>query len=139
MKYPSHILNKQFIIPILFLSFYWEMIKLLKLSLFNLSKVLLENLKCIRVVSLFSWIKKEIIYIKDSFIEIIQGIILVALTSSGLVFALLLRYLGYNGTIITFFGLISEFIALILCYFVFRKFIKSEEKTDLSSQKEKKI
>ncbi|MFX1568089.1 MAG: hypothetical protein ACFFCV_06955 [Promethearchaeota archaeon] len=91
------------------------------------------------MVSIFSWIKKEIIYIKDSFIEIIKGIILVALASSGLVFALLLRYLGYNGTIITFFGLISEFIALILCYFLFRKFIKPEEKSESSTQKEKKL
>jgi len=89
------------------------------------------------MVSIFSWIKKEIIYIKDSFIEIIKGIILVALSSSGLVFALLLRYLGYNGTIITFFGLISEFIALILCYFLIRKYLKIEEKRQLSTQKGK--
>ena len=90
------------------------------------------------MVSIFSWIKKEIIYIKDSFIEILKGIILVALISSGLVFALLLRYLGYNGTIITFFGLISEFIALILCYFLFRRYLKSEEKTEPSQLKRKK-
>ena len=90
------------------------------------------------MVSIFSWIKKEIIYLKDSFIEIIKGIILVALASSGLVFALLLRYLGYNGTIITFFGLISEFIALILCYFLFRSYLETEEKSELTTPKVKK-
>jgi hypothetical protein len=89
------------------------------------------------VTSIFSWIKKEIIYIKNSFIEIIKGIILVALASSGLMFALLSRYLGYNGTVITFFGLISEFIALIFCYFIFRNYLKLEEENQVSTQKEK--
>ncbi len=91
------------------------------------------------MVSIFSWIKKEIIYLKDSFVEIIKSIILVALACSGLLLALLLRYLGYNGTIITFVGLISEFIALILCYFLIRGYLKLEEKSELSTQKQKKI
>jgi hypothetical protein len=91
------------------------------------------------MVSIFSWIKKELVYIKDSFFEIIKGIILVVLASSGLVFALLLRYLGYNGTLITFIGITTEFFALLLCYLLFHKYLKSEEVTDTSKPKGKKI
>ncbi len=91
------------------------------------------------MVLIFSWIKKELIYIKDSLPEIIKGIILVALASSGIAFALLLRYLGYNGTIITFVGIVAEFISLFICYFLFRNYLKSEEKTESSKPKGKKI
>lgn len=82
------------------------------------------------MASIFAWIKKELVYLKDSFFEIIKGIIFVILASSGLACALLLRYLGFNGTIISFFGIITEFISLLLCYFLFRGYLKSEEKTE---------
>ncbi len=91
------------------------------------------------MASIFSWIKKELVYIKDSFFEIIKGIIFVILASTGLACALLLRYLGYNGTIITFFGIITEFISLLLCYFLFRGYLKSEEKTEPSKPKGKNL
>lgn len=91
------------------------------------------------MVLIFSWIKKELVYIKDSFSEIIKGIILVALASSGVVLALLFRYLGYNGTIITFVGIVTEFISLLVCYFLFRNYLPSEEKTEPSRPKGKKI
>ena len=91
------------------------------------------------MVLIFSWIKKELIYIKDSFSEIIKAIILVALSSSGVAFALLLRYLGYNGTIITFVGIITEFISLIICYFLFRNYLKSEEDSEPPRPKGKEI
>ncbi len=91
------------------------------------------------MVLLFSWIKKELIYIKDSLTEIIKGIILVALASSGLALALLLRYLGYNGTIITFVGIVAESVSLFICYFLFRNYLKSEEKIEPSKPKGKKI
>ncbi len=117
-----------------------EIIKILKYSLFNLYKIKLENTDYILMVLVVSWIKKELIYIKDSLAEIIKGIILVALASSGVAFALLLRYLGgYNGTIITFVGIVAEFISLFICYFLFRNYLKSEEKTESSKPKGKKI
>lgn len=88
--------------------------------------------------SIFSWIKKELVYIKKSFMDIIRGLILFILASSGLGIAIFLRYFGYNGTVITFFGLIVEFIALILCYLLLRGYIKSKEELDFSKPKEKK-
>jgi len=87
--------------------------------------------------SIFSWIKKELSYIKKSFMDIIRGLILFILASSGLSIAILLRYFGYNGTVITFFGLIVEFIALLLCYLLLKGYLKSKEEQDSSKPKEK--
>ncbi len=87
------------------------------------------------MVLVFLWIKKELIYLKDSFFEIIKGFILVILASAGLGCALFLRYLGFNGTIITLFGIITEIISLLLCYFLFRGYLKTEEKTEPSKSK----
>lgn len=89
------------------------------------------------MVLVFSWIKKELMYLKDSFFEIIKGFILVILTSAGLGCALFLRYLGFNGTIITLFGIITEIISLLLCYFLFRGYLKTEEKTEPSKSKKR--
>ena len=87
------------------------------------------------MVLVFSWIKKELIYLKDSFSEILKGFILVILASAGLGCALFLRYLGFNGTIITLFGIITEIISLLLCYVLFRGYLKTEEKTEPSKSK----
>lgn len=87
--------------------------------------------------SIFSWVKKELSYIKKSFMDIIRGLILFILASSGLSIAILLRYFGYNGTVITFFGLIVEFIALLLCYLLLKGYLKSKEEQDSSKPKEK--
>ncbi|GAG53976.1 unnamed protein product [marine sediment metagenome] len=61
-----------------------------------------------------------------------------ALVSSGLVCAIILRYLGYNGTEITFFSLAVELISLFLCYLLLKGFLKSEEDQDKSKGKESK-
>lgn len=87
--------------------------------------------------SVFSWIKKELGYIKDSFEEIVKGFIIFALASSGLVIAILLRYFGYNGTVITFFGLVVEFISLFLCYLLLKGYLRSKEDQEKSEIKEK--
>ncbi|MFX1309227.1 MAG: hypothetical protein ACFE9M_01585 [Promethearchaeota archaeon] len=89
--------------------------------------------------SVLSWIKKEIVYIKDSFFEIIKALFLVVLASSGLGFALILRYLGYNGTIISFVSIIAEIISLLLCYYLLRGYLKTEEKAEISKSKGKKL
>ena len=89
--------------------------------------------------SVLSWIKKEIGYIKDSFFEIIKALFLVILVSSGLGFALILRYLGYNGTIISFFSIITEIISLLLCYFLLRGYLETEETAETTKPKSKKL
>jgi hypothetical protein len=86
------------------------------------------------MASVFSWIKKEIVYIKDSFFELVKALFLVILASSGLGCAIFLRYLKYNGITITFFSLIVEFISLLLCYFLFKGYLKSEEKSEKTSK-----
>ncbi|MCK4687847.1 MAG: hypothetical protein KAT66_06940 [Candidatus Lokiarchaeota archaeon] len=91
------------------------------------------------MASPFTWIKKELGYIKDSFLEIIKGFILFILAFSGLGFALVLRYLGYNGTIISFLGVATELIALILCYFMFKGYVKPREEPEPSKPKGKKL
>ncbi|KKN63721.1 hypothetical protein LCGC14_0498860 [marine sediment metagenome] len=91
------------------------------------------------MVVLFLWIKKELIYLKDSFFEIIKAFIIVILASSGFGCALILRYLGYNGTIITFTSLIIELISLILCYLMFRGYIKSVDESESTKPTGKKI
>ncbi len=91
------------------------------------------------MASLFTWIKKELGYIKDSFLEIIKGFILFVLAFSGLGCAIILRYLGYNGTIISFLGVATELIALILCYFMFKGYVKPKEEPEPSKPKGKKL
>jgi hypothetical protein len=86
---------------------------------------------------LISWIKKELTYIKDSFIDIIKGFIFFILATSGLAVAIFLRYSGYDGTAITFVGLLVEFISLFLCYFLFKKYLKSKEELEKSNSKDK--
>ncbi|MFX0057667.1 MAG: hypothetical protein ACFE85_09555 [Candidatus Hodarchaeota archaeon] len=76
-----------------------------------------------------SWIKKQLRYLKDTFSQLIKGFLLFFLATSGLGIALLFRYLRYNGTIIAFVGIITEAVALILCYFVFRKYFTTKEET----------
>lgn len=88
--------------------------------------------------SLFSWIKKELAYVKTSFMDIINGFIVFILASSGLGVAILLRYLEFNGTVITFFGLIVEIFSLFLCYIILRGYLKSKEELEVSKPKEKK-
>ncbi|MFX1377000.1 MAG: hypothetical protein ACFFA0_14435 [Promethearchaeota archaeon] len=70
--------------------------------------------------------------------DIIRGFIVFILASSGLAIAIFLRYLGYNGTVITLFGLLVEFISLILCYFLLKKYIKSKEELEKSKLTKKK-
>ncbi|MFX1316278.1 MAG: hypothetical protein ACFE9T_10470 [Promethearchaeota archaeon] len=86
--------------------------------------------------SLFTWIKKELRYIIDSFPEIIKGFILFILAFSGLGCAIILRYLGYDGTIITFLGIATEFLALILCFFMFKGYLKPREEAEGPKKKE---
>lgn len=88
--------------------------------------------------SLTSWIKKELAYIKKSFMDIIRGFIVFILATSGLGVAILLRYLEFDGSVITFFGLIVEIISLFLCYFLLRGYLKSKEEFEASKSKEKK-
>lgn len=89
------------------------------------------------MTSIFSWFKKEIVYIKDSFFEIIKGFILFILSFSGLASAIFLRYLNYNGITITVISVAIEFAALILCYFFFKGYIKPKEKEESLSSKGK--
>ena len=91
------------------------------------------------MVVIFSWIKKELIYLKDSFFEIIKALIIVILASSGFGCALLLRDQGFNGTVITFVSIILELVSLILCYLMFRGYLKSEEESESPKLSGKRI
>ncbi|MFX1241700.1 MAG: hypothetical protein ACFFA7_10685 [Promethearchaeota archaeon] len=91
------------------------------------------------MASVFSWIKKEIGYIFSSLSQIIKALLLVGFASSGLGCAIFLRYIGYNGTIITFVSIIVEFIALVLCYFLIRGYLKTANEKEPSASKGKKL
>ena len=82
-----------------------------------------------------SWIKKQILFLIESLWEIIQGLVLFGLVFSGLGCALLLRALGYNGTVISGVGVLVEVIALVLCYFIFKGYLKTEEEKPPESKK----
>jgi Mg2+/Co2+ transporter CorB len=85
-----------------------------------------------------SWLKKELGYIKSSFSQILIGILLVGLTISGLGFAIFLRLVGFNGTIIAFAGITVEVIGIIISYFLLRRYvIPKEEGSSKSAQKAK--
>jgi Kef-type K+ transport system membrane component KefB len=84
------------------------------------------------------WLKKELGYLKNSFSQILIGILLVGLTISGLGLAIFLRFAGFNGTIISFAGITIEVISIIIIYLVLRRYIiPKEEGSDKSIQKAK--
>ena len=83
-----------------------------------------------------SWLKKELGFIKSSFSQILIGILLVGLTISGLGFAIFLRFIGFNGTIIAFAGITIEVIGIIISYLLLRRYvIPKEEGSNKSIQK----
>ena len=85
-----------------------------------------------------SRLKKELGYIKSSFSQILIGIFLVGLTTSGLGFAIFLRLAGFNGTIIAFAGITLEVIAIIISYLLLRRYaISKEDGSNKSAQKAK--
>ncbi len=85
-----------------------------------------------------SWIKRELGYIKDSLSQIINGLILFLLASSGLTCAIYLRFLDLSGTTISFISIIVEIVALILAFFLFKRYtFKKEEKKEESYNKKK--
>ncbi len=86
-----------------------------------------------------SKIRSYLQYLLDSISQIIKGFILFILSFSGLLCALLLRHLDYNGSIIAGVGVLVEAIAIILCYLIFKAYLKTEEETKPVPQKEKKI
>ena len=87
--------------------------------------------------SIFSVIKKQIGYFFNSIPEIIKALVLFILAFSGLGSALLLRYFDQSGAIIIAVGVSIEVIAMIVIYFIFKKYLKSEE--DVKSPEKKQI
>ena len=84
-----------------------------------------------------SGLKTGLGYIKDSFSQILKGFILFVLATSGLGFAVLLRFLGFNGSTIASAGITLEAICLILSYLFLRKYITVKEE-DTGKKQEKK-
>jgi len=82
-------------------------------------------------------IKRQINYLISSIFQIIQGALLFALVFSGLVCALFLRHFGYNGLVITAGGILVELISLIICYFIFKSYLKTEEVKPVESKSKK--
>ena len=85
-----------------------------------------------------SKIRSYIQYLLDSISQIIRGFILFILSFSGLLCALLLRHLDYSGSIIAGVGVLVEAIAIILCYLIFKTYLRKEEETEPTPQKGKK-
>ena len=83
-----------------------------------------------------SWIKREIIYLKDSIPQIANGVLIFLLVSSGLACAIFLNLANINGTVIAFLSIVVELIALIMSYFLVRKYFTEKEPED---NKKKKI
>jgi len=84
-----------------------------------------------------SELKTGLGYIKDSFSQIVKGFILSILATSGLGFAILLKYFGYNGSTIAFAGIVLEVIGLILSYILLRKYVSIAEEDKGKEQKGK--
>ncbi|MFX0046909.1 MAG: hypothetical protein ACFE8G_01960 [Candidatus Hermodarchaeota archaeon] len=84
-----------------------------------------------------SGLKTGLGYIKDSFSQIIKGFILFILVTSGLGFAILLRFLGFNGSTIVSVGISLEAICLILSYLLLRKYVKLKEEESSKKQERK--
>ncbi|MFX1237678.1 MAG: hypothetical protein ACFFAS_14785 [Promethearchaeota archaeon] len=82
------------------------------------------------MVKVFSWIKKQLVYLKDSFLEIVKSIVFVFLTLSGLGVAILLRYYDQSGVLIGASAIIVQIIAFIGLYFLFHKYLKVEKESD---------
>ncbi|MFX1275912.1 MAG: hypothetical protein ACFFBP_06695 [Promethearchaeota archaeon] len=89
------------------------------------------------MVSILTWIKNQITYFIKSIPDIIKGLILFILIVSGLSFAILLRLLDQGGIVISIVGIFIEIFAIILIYFLFRKYLKSEEKSESSELRKK--
>ncbi|MHA1150305.1 MAG: hypothetical protein ACTSR8_18925 [Promethearchaeota archaeon] len=88
--------------------------------------------------AVISWIKKELVYLKDSFPEILKGFVFFALSVSGFAVGLLLRTLGFDGYIILFGGIITAIFATIILYLFFKKYLKTEESGRPPQKKEKR-
>jgi hypothetical protein len=82
--------------------------------------------------------KKQLEYLKDSLSQIILGLVLFSLSFSGLGIALLLRQWKYSGTVIASFGILTELVALLLCYFIFKGYLKKDEEIKPSEHPKKK-
>ncbi|MFX1337110.1 MAG: hypothetical protein ACFFDK_00730 [Promethearchaeota archaeon] len=84
-------------------------------------------------------IKSQIEYLIDSASQIIMGSILFLLSFSGLLCAFLLRHYNYNGWIIAGVGVLIELFALILCFLIFKGYLKKEEEPEPTEKKGKKL
>ncbi len=84
-----------------------------------------------------SRIKRQIEYLIESLSQIIKGFILFLLSFSGLLCALLLRHLDYNGSIIAGIGVLVEIIAMILLYLIFKGYLRKEVESEPTEKKGK--
>ena len=87
---------------------------------------------------IISWFKNKLEYLKDSLPEIIKGFLLFILVLSGLGCAIYLRYLGYDGYMITFISIIVQVLAMIFSYFLFKKYLISDENMETRQITKKK-
>jgi len=88
--------------------------------------------------AIISWIKRQFQYLKDSLPDIIRSLIFFGLAFSGLVCALILRQLGYNGALIATVSVSVELVGMILCYIIFKSFTKPLDETQSPSIKKGK-
>ncbi len=87
---------------------------------------------------ILTWFKKELKFLVESLPEIFKGFVLFLLLFSGLGVAILIRMAGYNGAVIALGGVVVEGFSIVLCYIIFKKYLKSRDE-NRASEKVKKV
>lgn len=85
--------------------------------------------------ALIDWIKDQLKHLKERLPEIIAGIFVFALTISGIVVAVILRYLDFDGLMITFYSVITQAIGIILLYLMLKGYLKTRKEVSQLPQK----
>lgn len=68
-------------------------------------------------------------YLKDSIREILFGSFLALLSISGLIAALITRFLDFSGSLILLIAIIVELIGMLGSYMIFKTFLIEEEES----------
>ena len=87
--------------------------------------------------SLIEWIKVQLNHLKESIPELLASLFIFLFAISGIGIGIILRYLEFDGLIITFYSIIAEVIGVVILYFALRGYLKSHEKPTQTTRKKK--